>query len=780
MTSMTISTSRQTVREALVAAISASADYNSTDLLAPLAILWPDDDRVWAGSVAALRGEFRILTLGEFDPGRESGPVAWLRIRLAEIREAEGTDVTASTVVVYLPGVARKNLVDAQTLLGELRPLAGVAVRSAIFAQRNSSDWTPLAFLMNEQQGLGLSVASDNDTKEALVRSMPRLLDTPVTELRGRNLTSVDFDNALVDDPPRQVLRWLNQPKEYRADAEAIGTWDGFVSLVKKAYKVDVLKDGELVAGQMLGEREGKWSEVWTRFSESPRAYPGVVDVLRRAKPDGVISMHPDSWPQDNDEEEARTSAAVGRLSDCAPAEMRTGLAKLEVEHAGRRGSVWSTLGQAPFALLVGRLTALADGTRSLGLGSSVIERATDYVSTGWKVDAAFLQVLAALEAGHPTYPKVVRAAEALYRPWLEASAKGFQAAWTSAPPGLTPTAGVSSDEAEGTCAVFVDGLRFDVAAELAVALESRGLVPDLGWGLAGVPTVTSTCKPSVTPIGDLLGTGPELTPSTPTGAPAIQDSLKKLMAEAGWTFVPGDGVGEPAGRGWTEGGDIDTLGHGVSFKLAHQLPGEVRLLENRISELLAAGWQRVIVITDHGWLLLPGKMPKHHLPEHLTVKRKGRCARLIADAAVPVGVPVLPWRWDENVRIAVAPGIHAFEEGKVYEHGGLSPQESVVPRLVVTRPSTGSSTSTLKVDCSWAGTALSIEVFGAPEGTRVDIRSKPADPMTSMAVKPKELKNGRARLMARDEHEGEAAFVVVIGVDETALANKLTQIPGG
>lgn len=779
MTSMTISTARQTVREALVGAIIASADYNSNDLVAPLAILWPDAERVWVDAVAALRGEFRVITLGEFDPAKDSGPVAWLRIRLAETSKAGESDATVPTVV-YLPGVARKNLADAQTLSEDLRPLAGIAVRSAIFAQRNSSDWTPQAFFMNEQHGLGLSVASDNDTKEALVRSVHRLLDTPVLDLRGRNLTSVDFDKAVVDDPPRQVLRWLNQPRDFRAEAEANGTWDGFVSLVKKAYKVDVLKDGELVAGQRLGEREGKWSEVWTRFSESPRAYLGVVDVLRRAKPDGVISLHPDSWPQDNEAEEARANAAVRRIADSAPAEIRSALAKLEAEHADRRGSVWNSLGQAPFAELVGRLAVLAIVTTEVGLGSTVIERAADYTTVGWKVDAAFLAVLAALEAGHPTSPEVTRAAEALYRPWLDASAKGFQAAWTSAPPEMVQTAGVDANEPHGTCAVFVDGLRFDVAADLATALEGRGLAPDLGWGLAGVPTVTSTCKPSVTPVGDLLETGLELTPSTPVGAPANQDSLKKLMVGAGWTFVPGDGVGDPDGRGWTEGGDIDTLGHNVGLKLAHQLPGEVRLLENRVSELLAAGWQRVIVITDHGWLLLPGKMPKHHLPEHLTVKRKGRCARLIADAAVPAGIPVLPWRWDENVRIAVAPGIHAFEEGKVYEHGGISPQESVVPRLVVTKPSAGSSTSTLKVDCSWAGTALSIEVYGAPDGTRVDIRSKPADPMTSMAVKPKELKNGKARLMARDEHEGEAAFVVVIGADETALANKLTQIPGG
>ncbi|MEG3054836.1 MAG: hypothetical protein RQM90_01190 [Methanoculleus sp.] len=47
-----------------------------------------------------------------------------------------------------------------------------------------------------------------------------------------------------------------------------------------------------------------------------------------------------------------------------------------------------------------------------------------------------------------------------------------------------------------------------------------------------------------------------------------------------------------------------------------------------------------------------------------------------------------MPWFWDRNVRVALAPGITCFEAGKEYEHGGLSPQEVVVPEIVVTRGS--------------------------------------------------------------------------------------------
>jgi hypothetical protein len=165
-------------------------------------------------------------------------------------------------------------------------------------------------------------------------------------------------------------------------------------------------------------------------------------------------------------------------------------------------------------------------------------------------------------------------------------------------------------------------------------------------------------------------------------------------------------------------------------------------------------------------------------LPEHLTVIRKGRCARLRDEVTAPAGVSVLPWRWGSDVQIAVAPGIHAFEEGKVYEHGGISPQESIVPILVATRHSSPSTPTRLSIDVSWVGLTLQVECGSAPEGAVVDIRTRAADAESSLVTRPKPLKNGKARLLASDEHEGAAAFVVVLDEGNHPLAQQLTQIP--
>ena len=35
-----------------------------------------------------------------------------------------------------------------------------------------------------------------------------------------------------------------------------------------------------------------------------------------------------------------------------------------------------------------------------------------------------------------------------------------------------------------------------------------------------------------------------------------------------------------------------------------------------RVESLLAAGWREVRIVTDRGWLLLPGGLPKTDLPK--------------------------------------------------------------------------------------------------------------------------------------------------------------------
>jgi hypothetical protein len=135
---------------------------------------------------------------------------------------------------------------------------------------------------------------------------------------------------------------------------------------------------------------------------------------------------------------------------------------------------------------------------------------------------------------------------------------------------------------------------------------------------------------------------------------------------------------------GWAECGVIDSLGHSLQGELVHQLSSEVEKIADQVMTLLNSGWRRVRVVTDHDWLLLPDGLPKVGLPAYLTETKWARCAIVKGSSAVPT--PTFPWYWNESVRIVSPPGIGCFRAGQHYAHGGVSPQECMVPDLLVER----------------------------------------------------------------------------------------------
>jgi len=135
----------------------------------------------------------------------------------------------------------------------------------------------------------------------------------------------------------------------------------------------------------------------------------------------------------------------------------------------------------------------------------------------------------------------------------------------------------------------------------------------------------------------------------------------------------------------------------------------------------------------------LPGGLPKAELPARLTETRWGRCA-VLKDAVADQDWLLLPWSFNPAVRVALAPGITAFSHGREYDHGGLSPQESVVPFLRVRReePIAGQprlltvTWNTRKTICSVStnaavGLMLGLERLGSAigEGQGIDSEGK-------------------------------------------------------
>ena len=127
-------------------------------------------------------------------------------------------------------------------------------------------------------------------------------------------------------------------------------------------------------------------------------------------------------------------------------------------------------------------------------------------------------------------------------------------------------------------------------------------------------------------------------------------------------------------------------------------------------------------------------------------------------------------------MRIAVAPGASCFEANKEYEHGGVSPQECIVPRLSV---KVGSAQPTAAgpeiVSVKWLGLLCRIALAGDTPALWLISARLPGDPSTSIAEAAKETAGAdRESLQVPDEDlEGEKAYIVLVGSDGRLLAQR-------
>jgi hypothetical protein len=655
------------------------------------------------------------------------------------------------------------------------------------FTQDNTKDWTVFAFLGSKRGGLALDVAGDSGTRESMRHAIGKLMDTPVAELRKGRLHAADFQALLQPDLVKQLLRWLDAPVASRQGWTA-EEWQGFSGACRERYGFDPETDGELVAAERLGRREGSWDPVWNRFVEAPEAYPNLPELLRRAKPqdDGLpLFFHRECWPQYNEQDEEKLRQGLAGLAKLPPDVATAEIEKLESLHAARRGWVWAKLGLAPLARALEHLALLARATRTKLGGENPTAMAAAYTTGGWRADGAVLDSLAGVSKAADV-AAVKTTIQAVYTPWLEAGAERFQDRVREAP--AQPYSAAPKAQLEvgpGTCIVFADGLRLDLGKRLRGALETAGVLVEESWRWVPLPPVTPTAKPAVSPVADLVtgegAGGEQFQPFVrETGQPLTIERFRKLLTGRGFQDLRGDDTGDPAGRAWTEHGEIDQRGHEEGWKLARRVAEEITGLVDRIRGLLDAGWREIRVVTDHGWLLVPGGLPKIEMPQYLVESRWTRCGTLKPGAKIDL--PTAPWYWNPEVRVALAPGIGSFRSNIEYSHGSLSLQECVVPSLVVRAPQPRGPAATLE-SVRWTGLRCRVQVTGAKTGWQVDLRTKAGDPASSLAKdaqpRPVGAAGDASLVVDSPDHEGRAATVVLLDPEGRVTAKHNTTVGG-
>ena len=778
------------VLDHLLKAVRDAAVFNPEVQVAPACILWPDRDRQWEAVIPVLQAELpELMILGDYAPEKRIGPAIWLRCVIAG--RAEDVSLPKDrTPIFYLPGVSRQDLRAVETCPDHLKPLAELQYRGVIWSQINAKDWTILAYLKSDQGGLGLGVAQDNDAKNAMQLALYRLLDEDVSLLKGKRLDKDYFNTMLTGgDPIRDLLQWLNARDGISESKDEVH-WQAFIEVCKSQFAFNPQTEGVLTGCSRLAMHEGPWLVVWERFCEAPRRYPNIPEQILKCQYPS-FDMFADEktaggWPQWNYEQEKQLHLELIALANIPAHKARATILELEKQHGRRRSLVWAELGDAPLAGALEHLATIAEITKSGLAAGSVDDLAAGYRSHGWRVDDGVIRALAQVEST-ADFDAVMTAIRSVYLPWVEESARYLQKLVDGASyPGGTCLTAKAAPFSPGDCVLFVDGLRFDAGKRLVGSLEACGfdISEEPAW--TALPSVTATGKAAVTPVRDKIrgeDGSPDFEPSVADTGQSLKGGyhLKKLLTDAGWSILERSADCDGQGMAWCEFGDIDHEGHDRGWKLAKHIDALIVEVTDRITELLAAGWKRVRVVTDHGWLLLPGGLPKIDLPSALADNKWGRCASLKPGATSEERL--YPWYWNPNQYFALADGVSCFKKGEEYTHGGLSLQECLTLQLTVTRGESAQAAASVEfTDVVWKGLRCTVAVDGNFSGLSLDVRSQAGNSLSSVVVGSKPLKdNGTASVVVEDEDmEGREATVVLIDANGSLVAQIATVIGGG
>lgn len=800
-----------TALDLLAAAIRAKAGVSGS-MVPPAAILWPDASRDWSRLLPAARsGIPELLVLGDYRPDVRTGPAIWLRCVIDGTIDLLDIPVDRPPVV-YLPGIERGQLRAGEDCPEHVQPLVELLYRGVAWHHPNGRDWSVRAFLELRADGVpagpGLDIAGDSETREALLRAVAEVAQTPLDELRGRRLDANAFNRIAGVEIERDILRWLGDPGAIR---EAMGDagWDAFCDEARRALRFDPEVASDVEAGAKLAQGKGRWRNVWSRFSETPGAFQGVADVLRRSRPAGELVLEGrDRWPDLNDEDEMTVRGALDDLPRLSQPAACAEIMRLEAEHGQRRGWAWAKTGDSPLAEALDPLARLAKAAdKSVG-GAAPKDVARVYAERGWQADRAAREALALARPEHE--PLISDAVRHLAKPWLDESARAFQAAvrdhplpsvrtgvvgegHSTADPGefhpmaAAPASPVAAPE-QG-CLLFVDGLRYELGHSLQERLREIGLTADVRPRWAAIPTVTATAKPAVTPIADQIAgdrLGADFQPVVRgSGRPARAATLREAIKGRGYEIV-GDGaldLGPRTGaRGWRETGKIDHHGHhheAVAF--ARLVEDELDRLARRVLELIEAGWASVRIVTDHGWLLLPGGLPMVKLPGHLTESKWARAAVLAGDARPDT--PLHPWHWNPDECFASPPGIACFSKRPEYAHGGLSVQECLIPDIVVRAETTDGRMARVVAprpvigSVSWLRMRCNVRVENGGDGATADLRlGSPSGESVASSPKVLDADGCASLILCDDAHEDAALVLVVTGSDGHVVAHQNTR----
>ena len=266
-----------------------------------------------------------------------------------------------------------------------------------------------------------------------------------------------------------------------------------------------------------------------------------------------------------------------------------------------------------------------------------------------------------------------------------------------------------------------------------------------------------------------------EFRPQLDTGKDLQTNEFRKALKEANFNLIVKASDINPDENSWEEIGDIDTKGHNEQANMVKSIEELFEQVQESLDTAFEKGVKKIKIVTDHGWLLLPGGLPKAELNAGLTETRWGRCA-LIKEGA-NTDLLHLPWRWNESIFIAYAPGISFFKKNEEYAHGGISIQECLVPTILIENPNAAKVHSKIH-EIKWVNLKCTITTENAQENFSIDIRTKFNDETTSIVEsRNKMITDNKVFVMVNDDAEAKAANIVLLDANGRILDKKETTV---
>jgi len=335
------------------------------------------------------------------------------------------------------------------------------------------------------------------------------------------------------------------------------------------------------------------------------------------------------------------------------------------------------------------------------------------YTNGGWQVDRAGEELLRNLSTSESTLVALLPPLREAFRARWEQQLMQWSEVWTATncPTPALPTAGerlrTILDAQRATAIIVLDALRYDLGATLAQMVNEQET------------SERATIQPARAPLPSVtaLGMGQAL--------PIAEHNLVAEVVDGTWVLHERDdtrnlGIAAKRRDWWVAYGHvpdhalltvpdtlstelpapgpqcprlviyddaIDALGHDEELEAAgaHDL---LRRYVQVIQRVRDAGWRRIAVVTDHGYIHWTGT---HDQRVALPVANPLYASRRAC--AFPAGTPVQGPHGGApggNVAVAVPHGVACFSAyGKRgYFHGGASLQEWIIPVVLIDWPS--------------------------------------------------------------------------------------------